>query len=281
MSRNVVWVTGPKGLIGSYLLAQSPPEFEVRPITRESIDLLDFKNVRELWKQDNPALVIHCAAMSKSVACEQDPVLARRVNVEVTQLLAELAADCPLVFFSSDLVFDGRKGDYHEEDTVNPLTVYGENKVEAERTVLQNPRHSVVRTSLNAGKSPAGNRSFTEETRLAWEAGKTLNLFTDEYRCPIPTTVTAQAVWKLASARVTGLFHLAGAERLSRYEIGELLAERWPHLQARIKPASLRDYEGPPRSADTSLNCEKFRTALSFPLPRFNDWLRSNPDEPL
>src|SRR5687767_710366 len=110
MSRNVVWVTGPNGLIGSYIVSQAPPEWDVRPITRERVDLLDFAKVRQLWKHDDPVLVIHCAAISKSVACEQQPELARKVNVQLTRLLAELAADCPMSFFSTDLVFDGRKG---------------------------------------------------------------------------------------------------------------------------------------------------------------------------
>jgi dTDP-4-dehydrorhamnose reductase len=56
--------------------------------------------------------------------------------------------------------------------------------------------------------------------RAAWESGRTLNLFVDEFRCPIPRVVTARAVWELADKRATGLFHVAGAERLSRVDIG-------------------------------------------------------------
>jgi nucleoside-diphosphate-sugar epimerase len=62
------------------------------------------------------------------------------LNVEVTKLLAELAAEIQFVFFSTDLVFDGRKGNYVEADAVNPLHVYGETKAAAEEIVLKNPR---------------------------------------------------------------------------------------------------------------------------------------------
>jgi dTDP-4-dehydrorhamnose reductase len=81
--------------------------------------------------------------------------------------------------------------------------------------------------------------------------------------------------------RATGLFHVAGAERLSRVEIGNALAARWPDLTPRINSCSLKDYAGPPRSPDTSLNCAKAQRLLSFPLPRFTQWLQENPNEPV
>jgi dTDP-4-dehydrorhamnose reductase len=276
MSRKVAWVTGANGLIGGYIVAHAPPDYDARPIIRERIDLLDFARVRQLWKQDDPMLVIHCAAISKSVACQQQPELARKTNVDLTGLLSELARDRSLVFFSSDLVFDGREGNYSETDAVNPLTLYAQTKVEAEGIVLRNPTHTVIRTSLNAGISRSGDRAFNEEMRRAWEVAKTLNLFTDEFRCPIPAAVTAKAVWALVKSKAGGLFHLAGAERLSRYEIGRLLAKDLADLSGRIIPCSLRDYRGPPRSADTSLNCEKVQALLPFALPRFSEWLAHN-----
>ena len=284
MKRPIAWVTGACGLIGSYILRVAPqyaPDWDVRPITRAQVDLLDFPAVRTIWNQQQPSLVIHCAAMSKSVDCQKNPDLARRVNVEATAQLAELAADGRFLFFSSDLVFDGRKGSYSERDSPNPLTVYGETKAAAEQIILRNKSHTVLRTSLNAGRSPAGDRSFTEETRSAWQKGKTLKLFTDEFRTPIPAIVTSRAVWEIVRTKATGLFHLGGAERLSRWEIGQLLAKRWPGVQAKMEPVSLRDYQGPPRSADTSLNCSRIQQLLSFPLPRFSEWLEENPAEPI
>lgn len=193
-------------------------------------------------------------------------------------MLAELAADIPFIFFSTDLVFDGQKGNYDESAPVNPLSIYAETKAAAEKIVLVNPRHTVVRTSLNGGTSPSGNRGFNEEMRLAWQQGQTLNLFTDEFRAPIPAMVTARAVWELATKNQPGLYHINGAERLSRWEIGELLAARWPQLNPRIRAGSLKEYKGAPRSPDTSLNCAKVQKLLSFPLPGLKQWLSENPD---
>jgi dTDP-4-dehydrorhamnose reductase len=285
MSGRLAWITGAGGLVGNYLVQAAPrfaPGWRVRPLTRP-LELTDFPAVQRALETDAPALIIHCAALSKSPDCQRDPGRARLLNVEVTRNLTTLARDIPLVFFSTDLVFDGRKGNYAEDDAPNPLSVYAQTKVEAERLVLANPRHTVIRASLNAGISPTGNRAFNERMRLAWQAEETLTLFTDEFRCPLPAVITARAVWELVRSNQPGLYHLAGAERLSRWEIGRLLAKRWfgeNQTRARMRAGSVRDYADP-RSADTSLCCARIQNLLSFPLPKFSEWLQENPDEPL
>lgn len=278
---NRAWVTGAGGLIGSWLVRVAPesaPDLSATGLTRADLDLLDFDSVRERFKREKPGIVIHCAALSRSFDCEANPVLARRVNVEVTALLAELAADATFVFFSTDLVFDGRAGNYSEDAQPNPLSVYAETKAAAEALVLANPKHLVIRTSLNGGISPSGDRGFNEQMRLAWQAGKRLRLFADEFRSPIAAEVTARATWELARQNADGVFHIAGRERLSRWDIGLLLAERWPSLNPGIDRTSLKEYQGAPRAPDTSLNCEKAQRLLSFPLPKFSVWLASQPE---
>lgn len=279
-SPNPIWITGAGGLIGNYL-AQTAPQFapgaDVVGLTRAQLDLADFAAVRREFQRQAPRLIIHCAAMSRSPACQADPALARKLNVEVTALLAELAAGIPMVFFSSDLVFDGHAGNYDESAPPNPLNVYAETKVAAERVVLANPRHTVIRTSLNGGASPAGDRGFNEQLRRAWAAGQKLALFTDEFRCPIPALVTARAVWELVLRNQPGLYHVAGAERLSRWQMGRLIAARWPQLRPRLEPSSLKTYRGAPRPADCSLNCAKAQRLLSFRLPGLTEWLAANP----
>ena len=282
MKRETVWITGAGGLIGSYLVRTASayaPNFEIVGLTRASLDLLNPDAVRARFSRDRPGLVIHCAALSRSPECQANPDLARKLNVEVTSLVSELASDIPLVFFSSDLVFDGRGGNYTEDAPVHPLSIYAQTKVAAEQIVLANPRHTVIRTSLNGGQSPTGDRGFNEQMRKGWEAGGTLTLFTDEFRCPISASVTARAVWELAQQHRPGLYHLAGAERLSRWQIGQLLAARWPQLHPRIVPGSAADYPGAPRSPDTSLLCAKIQQLLSFRLPGLTEWLADNPHE--
>jgi dTDP-4-dehydrorhamnose reductase len=116
----------------------------VKGLTRARLDLADSAAVRREFRRQRPKLVVHCAALSNSPECQANPALAREINVEATARLAELAADAFFVFFSSDLVFDGRAGNYDESAPVNPLSVYAETKVAAERVVLANPKHLVA-----------------------------------------------------------------------------------------------------------------------------------------
>jgi len=272
----VAWITGAGGLIGSQLLRKAPPEWELRAIVRSKLELTHADEVRAAYDQDEPQLVLHCAALSRTMDCERDPRTAWENNLEVTRTLAALAVDIPLLFFSSDLVFDGQKGNYTEDDAPTPISVYAETKLAAERAVLANPRHSVIRTSLNAGRTSRGS-AFNELWLGTLRRGATLDLFIDEFRSPIAASVTAQAVWELVTANQPGLYHLAGSERLTRYDIGMLLAANEPELGARIKPGSIHNFPGMRRSPDTSLDCTKLQRLLSFPLPRFSDWLRENP----
>jgi dTDP-4-dehydrorhamnose reductase len=281
-SKSLAWVTGAGGLIGNYLVRTAPqfaPAWRVRGFARAQLDLLDFSAVHRAFHKEPPQLIIHCAAMSRSPDCQANPEIARRINVEATAVLADLAENASFVFLSSDLVFDGHKGNYVETDSVEPLSVYAETKVSAERSVLANPRHIVIRTSLNGGTSLTGNRGFNEQMRLAWQAGRTLKFFEDEFRSPIPAVVTARAIWELVNVNQPGVFHVAGAERLSRLQMGQLMAARWPQLQPKFEVASARAYSGAPRPLDSSLNCAKAQKLLSFPLPGLTEWLAANPGE--
>lgn len=282
MIGNTAWITGAHGLIGSQFVRAAPshaPDWNVRGLTRADFDLTDFPTVRQAFATEKPQLIIHCAALSRSPVCQADPGLAHKLNVDVTANLAGLAANIPFYFFSSDLVFDGRHGNYDESASPNPLSVYAETKVAAEKIVLANPRHTVIRASLNGGVSPTGDRGFNEEMRRAWQKGCSLKFFTDEFRTPIPASVTARAVWELAARNESGLYHVAGSERLSRWQIAQLIAARWPQLHPKLEAGSLKDYQGAPRPADASLNCAKVQKLLSFPLPGLTEWLAAHPDE--
>lgn len=280
------WITGANGLIGNYLVqtATKFPQWYVRPVTRTQFDLLDFKAAEREFKKDRPQLIIHSAAVSTVADAQKNPELARKVNVEATKFLAELAAEISFVFFSTDIVFDGRKGNYNgnynETDAPNPLHSYGESKLAAEQIILKNPNHLVVRTSLNGGVSRSGNRGFNEQLHHMLKAGQGMKLFTDEFRCPLFAGETARAVWELADKNCAGIYHVAGAERLSRFEIGQLLVRRWPDVKTQLETGLTKDFPGPPRALDTSLDISKVQKVLSRPILGLSEWLKKNPAEP-
>jgi dTDP-4-dehydrorhamnose reductase len=276
------WITGANGLIGNYLVETAArfPQWRVRPLTRAQFDLLDFKTAEREFRKDRPQLIIHSAAVSTVAEAQKNPELARRVNVEATKFLAELAAEVQFVFFSTDIVFDGRKGNYNETDAPNPLHSYGESKLVAEQIILKNPKHLVVRTSLNGGVSRSGNRGFNEQLHKVLATGQGMKLFTDEFRCPLFAGETARAVWELADKNCAGIFHVAGAEKLSRFEIGQLLIRRWLDVKTELESGLTKDFPGPPRALDTSLDVSKVQKVLSRPILGLGEWLKKNPTEP-
>ena len=273
-------ITGATGLIGQYLVKTATrwaPGWDVQGLTRAELDLTEMLKVEARVHALKPDLLIHCAALSRTKACEQDPEQARRINVEATAHLAQLSQDIPFIFLSSGEVFDGRTGWYGETDEPNPINVYGQTKLEAEQVIIQNPRHSVVRIVLTAGTSETGNRSFVEDMCRAAKADKDVTLYVDEFRCPLPAVVIARVIWELVDRRQPGLYHLGGSERLSRWEIGEALLPWYPELKGHLIKGSARDHVGSLRPADLSLRCDKIQSLLSFRIPGFCEWLAQRP----
>ncbi|HKT34065.1 MAG TPA: SDR family oxidoreductase [Nitrospira sp.] len=270
-------ITGAAGLIGQYLVKSAPrwaPGWAVEGLTRAQLDLTDQSAVSAAFERYDPRLIIHCAALSRTKECEQDPVTATRVNVGATGMLSRLARNTRFVFLSSGEVFDGSTGWYDEAAKPNPINVYGRTKLEAERLVLENPAHTVVRIVLTAGTSQGGDRSFVEDMCRTAKAAKNVTLYTDEFRCPLPAGVIARALWELVQQDTPGLYHLGGSERLSRWEIGELLLPWFRELKGRLIRGTARDHKGAPRPTDLSLSCEKIQNILSFRVPGLRSWLR-------
>jgi dTDP-4-dehydrorhamnose reductase len=269
-------ITGAAGLIGQYFVNTAPrwaPGWEVQGLSRAELELTETSKVEARIHALKADLFIHCAALSRTKACEEDPDQARRVNVEITAHLAQLSKDIPFIFLSSGEVFDGKTGWYSEVDEPNPINVYGQTKLEAEQAVLQNPRHTVVRIVLTAGTSETGDRSFVEDMCRTAKAGKDVTLYADEFRCPLPAGVIARAIWELVDRKQPGLYHLGGSERISRWEIGETLLPWCPELKGHLIKGSAQNHIGSPRPADLSLRCDKIQRLLSFHIPGFREWL--------
>jgi dTDP-4-dehydrorhamnose reductase len=188
-------------------------------------------------------------------------------------LLARLASDsgARLVYVSTDLVFDGEKGNYREGDDVNPLSVYARSKCDAERAVLTYTRHVVVRLSLLFGPSVVGRASFFDEQITAFRAGRPVTLFADEWRTPLSLAVAADCLVALAASDCTGVLHLGGPERLSRLEMGRRLAARLGVDLALVVAGSREWAPAPePRPRDTSLDSSRWRSL--FPDRQWPAW---------
>ena len=183
----------------------------------------------ELW----PDAIVNCAAISNATSVEADAIRAEKINVALPRLLAQLSTHlgARLLHVSTDMVFDGQSEQpYRSTDMPAPTNLYGQTKLMAEREVLEhNPEDPVVlRIPILMGNSPGGRRSLHEKLIAAIQAGKKPKLFCDEMRQPCSASNVAEVLLELTERRdLHGLFHWAGSETLSRFEIGQRILKHF------------------------------------------------------
>jgi dTDP-4-dehydrorhamnose reductase len=217
-------VTGASGQLGAFLLRDPglADHHQLIPwMGRRAIDLTDADALGRALADDDPDLIIHAAAVSNAAEVHRDPVRGRAVNVEATQVLAAWCTEHGrrLVFTSTDMVFDGERGWYREDDQPRPVLEYGRTKAAAEKAVLAVPSGLVARISLLYGHSMAGRPSFFDNAIDRLRAGQPQAFFTDEYRTPLHYATAAKALVLLAESDARGIVHVAGCERVSRHEL--------------------------------------------------------------
>jgi dTDP-4-dehydrorhamnose reductase len=173
------------------------------------------------------------------------------VNVEGSAAVAEAARGLRLVHLSTDLVFDGARGRYREEDTPAPVNGYGRSKAEAERLVTElDGDATIVRTSLIYGGMEPG-----PQERLA---ARGLQFFVDEIRSPVQVGDLAEALLEVLTLELPGPLHLAGADDLSRFDFAVLLGAD----PERIEPAHTTRDRAPDVSLDSSRAAGLLQTRL-------------------
>ena len=208
-------------------------------------DELVTRELFDLW----PDAIINCAAISSPDMVKKDPAHAYKINVEAAQRLAQISAHLGARFIhvSSDMVFGGKEEPYRSTDSPNPLSEYGLQKLESEKKVLSSMDENVVvlRLTLINGNSLRGNRSPHERIFESIRNESPLTLFDDEFRQPCTADNVASVVVELLERpNLNGLFHWAGSEVITRYELGRRILERFGFSEDLILQGSLSDSEG-------------------------------------
>lgn len=277
-------ITGGSGYLGAALVRQAHTAYDVTAtyhthplitpgVTWHRLDVRDAAAVRALIAAVRPAVILHTAALNPGVGTDFEAV-----NAEGSRHIAQAAAACGarLLHLSTDVVFDGTQGHYVETDPPNPITPYGRSKALAETAILESGAAAlIVRTSLIYGWTPEPDR-HTRTLIADLHAGRPVRLFTDELRCPIWVETLAAALLELVALPLTGILHVAGAQALSRYEIGLRLLRRHgldstPVIAARSRESGLL------RPLDCTLDCSRARACLKTPLPGMDEILSHAP----
>lgn len=269
-------LTGASGQLGHYLLQElrgSAIEFCAWSRNREDevfdksltpVDLATDPSVVEAaYHRASPDVILHAAAVTTTAAAYKHPERTHRINTHATKQLLELAStnNARFVFVSTDLVFDGQKGEYHERDTPAPLSIYGKTKFAAEQVVAQYPHHLIARLSLLYGPALNGRPAFFDHQLRAMSGQGSCSLFTDEWRTPLSYATAAQGLLGLTNSPHTGTVHLGGPERMNRYDMGMRIAHAVGANTNHLVATRQADLEFPePRPHDVSLDSSRWRS---------------------
>ena len=280
-------ITGASGLLGINLATESMLEHEVIGVDRGTLRSAPFQVVRADLTQRNeidsmigsmrPDWLINCAALADLEKCEEDPVQARQLNVD---LPGELAAACAkrnisFIHISTDAVFDGtREGAYTEEDEPSPPGIYSQTKLDGERLVQEsNPGAIIARVNFY-GWSLGGRRSLGEFFVNNLSEGKNVNGFTDVIFCPMLVNDTARLLLEMLQKKLRGLYHLVGAQPMSKYRFGVEVARRFALDATLISPQSVESSSlTAKRSHNLWLSTHKLSTDLGHEIPLFSTGL--------
>jgi dTDP-4-dehydrorhamnose reductase len=264
-----ILITGSEGYVGSSLktflrsIGYDVYGIDLKTVSDEKIyhlDMTDAQRVLSVFNSIKPDIVVHAAALSSLNECEKNPDLAKKVNVETTgnliDAIGKINKDVKLVFLSSDYVFDGKRGNYREEDEVNPQTVYGKTKALSEVNIRAHLENYVIcRTANVYGR---GGNFFNFLFGMLVQ-NKPVEVFGDVFYTPTYIDYLLDSLKGLIDLDFKGIIHIVGPERLSRYDFALKMAETLGKEESLIQPVKAFDKL---IAKDSSLNCEYSRKVL-------------------
>ncbi|MGI5241228.1 sugar nucleotide-binding protein [Dactylosporangium sp. CA-139066] len=268
-------VVGGSGLLGREVVRQAraagrrvAATFHRRPalaggVAWHGLDIRRREDVTALLARLRPAVVVNAAYRQADWASTADG----GAHVAV----AAVAVRARLVHVSSDAVFSGRAVRYDEACPPDPVTPYGAAKAAAETAVRAlDPGAVIARTSLIVGDEGDSTHEARVRALVAGEADGVL--FTDDVRCPVHVADLAAALLDLAASEHRGVHHVAGADAVSRHELGTLIARRDGLDPARL-PAARRAGTGLPGALDVRLDCALTQSRLTTRLRGAREFL--------
>ena len=231
-------ITGSAGLVGSQvvkdLIQQNHTVFscyhDTKPLhgTPILLDLTEQSKIIQTLQETKPDRIIHLAAMTNVDLCETEKELATLINTKATEIFARQAAKQNVFFLyvSTDYVFDGKTGMKKEDDFPNPLGFYGKSKLEGELALNKLASSwCIARTSTPFGIH-SKKKSFPLWVKENLEAKKEIPVLIDQFTSPTYVPNLSKMLIEIATRQISGIIHLAGNTRISRYEFAEIIADK-------------------------------------------------------
>ena len=272
-----VLITGASGLLGQYLNLKVSEKFEIlscykinigncKQFLNTQVNICEGNEINNLFQKFKPNIVIHAAAIANPVPYEnQTSKDYFYTNVNATRKIAQLCEqhNSKLIYISTDLVYAGYRGSFLKEDAkLIPASLYAETKLVGESKVKESAsNYLILRTALLFGFGINHSQCHFQFIYNELQKNKTVNLFTDQYRTPLSLNDAAIKITELATMDLENeVINLGGCERVSRYEMGEMLCSVAGFDKNLLQKITMDEIPNFPKVEDVSLNTEKLQS---------------------
>lgn len=296
----VILVTGCNGFIGKGFIEEFSYKYKiigvdkikssskVRDYKEYNFDISNLEKLEEVLLSDKVTCIIHTAAEKSLINCEKNKEEAYKINYETTIKLAELSEKYKIkfIFISSDQVFDGKQGNYKENDKVSAINYYGKLKIMAEEKLKNISKCAICRTALVIGNIPEEQKIYFDSIKMQSELvvqgfivqqvkyclknNIKINLPINEFVSPTHVRLLAKQLDVIIEKDISGILHCSGNDCISRYEMGKMIATKY-----NLSDTCINGAEGtnPLRPKNVSLNCEYTEKKLEIKFLSFNEML--------
>lgn len=196
--------------------------------TYSRVDISKRNEVKKLFLDFFPDVVINAAAYTDVDGCEINRELAWNINVNGVKYLVEgcRIVDAQLVHLSTDFIFDGLNGPYHEDDRPNPISYYGRTKLASENEIkIGAINYLIIRTNVLYGVQKGVKKDFVEWVVENLSQGKQINVVNDQWNNPTYVDDLVNGITLAIDKRKNGIYNIGGLEYLSRYDFAIKIAE--------------------------------------------------------
>lgn len=239
-------------------------------LSSQTVDLLDRASVERAITEADCRYVVHTAGLTDVDGCESQPAKARQIHVDATRFVATVARSCGAAFvqISTDHLWNGLRQFVDEEAPPQPMNVYAHTKFEGELAALAAHDGALIIRTNFFGRGRPWRPSFSDWIESSLRQGRRLTMFRDVFFTPIAMRLLCPAIVEMAARGATGVFHVAGRERLSKYEFAVRFTERFGFDRGRIEPVSIVDFGlKAPRPKDMSLATDKAARFIGRAMP--------------
>lgn len=237
---------------------------------------MNYSELRALILEIKPDHIVHTAAFTNIDECEKYEEYANSLAVDVSAVLCEAAPKATYTYISTDQLWNGMKPFVVEKDPPQPLNAYARSKLAGEKASLRhNPNSLILRTNY-FGDGPSWRRSFSDWILDNLNNNISINLYSDVFFTPMALQHVCEILINLVSQKASGVIHLGGSERISKYNFGLKIAEYFELSTKHIKPILLSAVNNvAQRPHEMSLASNRLSQYLDRPLPNLQEGFKT------